>query len=274
MKTRILAAAVLVPILFLLVLVAPTILASVIFGLLLAIGSYELLYRTRLVRHPRLVIYSSVMAFAVVMWSYADAVHAYLVLGVLVFAMLLFAEMMMDHVKVRFEMLCMCFVSGLVIPYLLSALVRILVMVNGRYVILVPFVVAFLSDAGAYFAGRFFGRHKLAPVISPNKTIEGVVGGVFGATVGMVLYVLVLDIFFKDIQVSYGYAVLYGILGSLAAVFGDLCFSVIKRQTGIKDYGSLIPGHGGILDRFDSMMIVGPLAEALILLIPVAVKVW
>ena len=67
---------------------------------------------------------------------------------------------------------------------------------------------------------------------------------------------------------------IYGILCSLAAVFGDLCFSIIKRQTGIKDYGNLIPGHGGILDRFDSMVIVGPLAEALILLIPVAVKVW
>ena len=84
MKTRILAAAVLVPILFLLVLVAPTIVASIVFGILLAIGSYELLYRTRLVRHPRLVIYSSLMAFAVVMWSYADAIHAYMVLGVLV----------------------------------------------------------------------------------------------------------------------------------------------------------------------------------------------
>ena len=69
-------------------------------------------------------------------------------------------------------------------------------------------------------------------------------------------------------------AIIYGILGSLGAVFGDLCFSVIKRQTGIKDYGNLIPGHGGMLDRFDSMMIVGPLAEALILLIPVAVKIW
>ena len=68
--------------------------------------------------------------------------------------------------------------------------------------------------------------------------------------------------------------IIYGILGSLGAVFGDLCFSVIKRQTGIKDYGNLIPGHGGMLDRFDSMMIVGPLAEALILLIPVAVKIW
>ena len=86
--------------------------------------------------------------------------------------------------------------------------------------------------------------------------------------------VMILDLCFKDLQVSYAYAIVYGILGSAGAVFGDLCFSVIKRQTGIKDYGNLIPGHGGILDRFDSMMIVGPLAEALILLIPVAVKVW
>ena len=271
MKTRILAAAVLVPILFLLVLVAPTILASVIFGLLLAIGSYELLYRTRLVRHPRLVIYSSVMAFAVVMWSYADAVHAYLVLGVLVFAMLLFAEMMMDHVKVRFEMLCMCFVSGLVIPYLLSALVRILVMVNGRYVILVPFVVAFLSDAGAYFVGLQFGHHKLAPVGSPNKTIEGAVGGLVTAMVGMLLYVLILDLFFPKLTVNYGLALLYGVAGSAVGVFGDLCFSVIKRQTGIKDYGNLIPGHGGVLYRFDSLVTVAPLMEALLLLLPVVV---
>ena len=62
---------------------------------------------------------------------------------------------------------------------------------------------------------------------------------------------------------------IYGLVGSVAAVFGDLCFSVIKRQTGIKDYGNLIPGHGGILDRFDSMMLVGPLAEVLLLLLPV-----
>ena len=73
-------------------------------------------------------------------------------------------------------------------------------------------------------------------------------------------------------RVNYGLALLYGILGSAAGTFGDLCFSVIKRQTGIKDYGNLIPGHGGILDRFDSMMVVGPLAEALLILIPLVVK--
>ena len=86
----------------------------------------------------------------------------------------------------------------------------------------------------------------------------------------MLIYTLVLRFVFS-FNVNYLYAVIYGVLGSLGAVFGDLCFSVIKRQTGIKDYGNLIPGHGGILDRFDSMMVVGPLAEILLLSIPVAV---
>ena len=168
MKTRIIAAAVLVPVLFIVVLLAPVSAAAVILGILLAIASYELLYRTGLVRHPRLVMYSSVMAFAISMWSYWGAVRAYFVLLKMVYVMLLFAEMMMDHIKVRFEMVSMCVVSGVIIPYLLSALVRILTMDVGRYVILIPFIAAFMSDAGAYFAGLKFGKHKLAPVVSPN----------------------------------------------------------------------------------------------------------
>ena len=144
-------------------------------------------------------------------------------------------------------------------------------MEQGRFYILIPFVLAFLSDTGAYFTGLSFGKHKLAPVISPKKTVEGVIGGVAGAVLGMLLYCAVLQLFFK-FQVNYFYAVIYGILGSAAGVFGDLCFSVIKRQTGIKDYGKLFPGHGGILDRFDSMMVVAPLVEVLILLLPVVVK--
>ena len=86
----------------------------------------------------------------------------------------------------------------------------------------------------------------------------------------MVVYGLVLQFAF-GFEIRYGYAILYGLLGSVTGVFGDLCFSVVKRQTGIKDYGKLIPGHGGVLDRFDSMMMVGPLMEALLILIPMAV---
>ena len=271
MKTRIVAAAVLIPILLVLVLAAPKMISAVIFAALLAIGSYELLYRTHLVKHPRLVIYSSIMAFAVVMWSHAGAVHAWLLIGLLLYTLILFTELMLDHVKVRIEMIALCYVSGVVVPFLMSALIRILAMTTGRYVILIPFAVAFLSDSGAYFAGLKFGKHKLAPVVSPNKTIEGVLGGLAAAIAGMILYALVLDLAFPQFRVNYGIAILYGLVGSLAGVFGDLCFSIIKRQTGIKDYGNLIPGHGGVLDRFDSMMMVAPLMEALLLLAPVVV---
>ena len=267
MKTRIIAAAVLVPVLFLIVLVAPVSAAAVILGILLAIASYELLYRTGLVKHSRLVIYSSVMAFLLSLWSYFGAVRAYFVLLLMVYFILLFSEMMLDHIKVRFETLGMCFVSGVIVPYMLTALIRILTMNVGRYVILIPFIVAFMSDAGAYFTGLKFGKHKLAPVVSPNKTIEGVLGGLAGAMIGMLIYALLLDFPLK-FHVYYGIALLYGLIGAGAGTFGDLCFSIIKRQTGIKDYGNLIPGHGGVLDRFDSLTMVAPLMEALLLLLP------
>ena len=267
MKTRIIAAAVLVPVLFLVVLVAPKEVAAAIMGALQAIAAYELLYRTKLVTKPRLVVYSVVMAFAIALWSFADAIHAYFVLMVLAYFLLMFSEMMRDHVKIRFETLSMCFVGGLVVPYLMSAVVRILTMSIGRYVILIPFVVACICDAGAYFIGLKFGKHKLAPVVSPNKTIEGVIGGLAGAMTGMLIYALILDLGFK-FEVNYGLALLYGLVGSGVGTFGDLCFSIIKRQTGIKDYGNLIPGHGGVLDRFDSLSMVAPLMEALLLLLP------
>ena len=271
MKTRIITAAVAIPVMLLILLVANKIVAAIVWGALLAIGAYELLFTTGLVREPRLVVYSCVMAFLITMWSYFDAVHAYGVLLVIVYMMVLFAEMMMSHVKITFDKICMCIAAGLLVPFLLSSLIRILTLKIGRYVILIPFIVAFGSDAGAYFAGYFFGKHKMAPVLSQHKTIEGAVGGVLAASVCMLLYGLVMDLPFSGLnfRVNYLHAAIYGLTGSMAGIFGDLCFSVIKRQTGIKDYGKLLPGHGGVLDRFDSMMMVGPLMEVLLLLIPV-----
>ena len=200
MKKRIATAVVMVPLLILLLLVAPQWLAAVLFGVMMAIAAYELLYRTRLVRQGRLVIYSAVMAFAVVLWSYFGALQAYLLLGLLVFVMLLFMEMMMDHVKVHLETLGLCMVGGFLVPYLLSALIRILTMRYGRYVILIPFVVAFLSDSGAYFVGLKFGKHKLSPVVSPNKTIEGALGGIVGFILSYGIFLInhLLDNTVKD----------------------------------------------------------------------------
>ena len=271
MKMRVISAAVFIPILLILLMVAPTIITSIVWGLLLAIAVYELLYCTGLVREARLVVYAAVMAFAICMWSYYGSIQAYGLLGLLIFIGVLFGEMMMSHVKLTFDKICMCFFAGFLVPYLLSSLIRILIMSRvGRYMVLIPFIVAFTSDAGAYFAGRFFGQHKLAPVISQHKTIEGAIGGMIAAVVCMLIYGAILQFAF-DFRVNFGYAIIYGLLGSIVGVLGDLCFSVVKRQTGIKDYGNLIPGHGGVLDRFDSMLMVGPLMEALLILIPMAV---
>jgi phosphatidate cytidylyltransferase len=270
MKTRILAAVVLIPVLLLIVLVAPKWVATIVFALMLAVAAYELLFRTGLVRHPRLVIYACMMAVAVTVWSFFDAVHAYAVLGIMVFVIILFMETMLDHVKVDFELICVTLMAGLVVPYLLSSMVRILAMKIGKYMVLVPFLIAFSSDAGAYFAGKFYGKHKLAPVVSPNKTIEGALGGLLCAVLGMMIYAAILDLGFR-FRVNYLFAAIYGLGGAMVGVIGDLCFSAIKRQTGIKDYGNLIPGHGGVLDRFDSLMTVGPLIEVLLVLIPFAV---
>ena len=270
MKTRILTAAIAIPVLLLVLLAAPKELVAVLWGVMMAIAAYELLFCTGLIRENRLVCYACAMAFAVTIWSCYNAIHAYAVLGVMIFMGLMFAELMISHVKVTFDKVCMVLAGGMLVPYLLSSMVRILVMSIGRYVILIPFIIAFASDSGAYFAGMFFGKHKLAPVISQHKTVEGAIGGVIAAMVGMLIYAVIMQIFF-DFKVYYLYALIYGFLGSLVGIFGDLCFSVVKRQTGIKDYGSLIPGHGGILDRFDSMMMVAPLTEVLLLLIPIVV---
>ena len=271
MKTRVISAAVLLPLLILILFAAPKVLTAVLFAAASAVAAYELLFGTGFVRRPFPLLVTAVTAALVSLNSYFQVSNIWVKLGVLLFWVLLFAEMMRCNMSLLFSDAAVCFAAGLLIPYLLTGLVRIHNTEFGRWFVVVPFVLAFMSDTGAYFTGRAFGKHKLAPSISPKKTIEGVVGGVIGAMIGMLAFTFILQIFF-DFRVNYLYALIYGAVGSGAAVFGDLCFSVIKRQTGIKDYGKLIPGHGGILDRFDSMIVVAPLSEILLIILPLAVK--
>ena len=270
MKTRIIAAVALLPLLLLIVLVAPKVCTAVLFGAMASVAAYELLTGTGLVKELRLNIYAMVMALWCGLCSGLGLGYSWLLLSILLYWVVLMAEVMKSGMKLSFSSVALCIVAGVILPLLLSALVRIHSWEKGRYFIFVPFVFAFLSDTGAYFAGLAFGKHKLAPVISPKKTIEGMVGGVIATILGMAIYCAILQFAF-NMQPNYLLAVVYGLLGSVTSVFGDLCFSVVKRQTGIKDYGNLIPGHGGILDRFDSMMLAGPLAEVLLLLLPLAV---
>ena len=271
MKTRILAGAILLPLLLAVVLFLPKFCTAIVFGVMAAIGARELLVGTGLVSKSRLTSYAMIMAFFVVLWSSIWTVYALLLLGVFGFTIMLMLELLIRNKKVPFEKIALVFVAGWLVPFLLGAVVRIYNQLFGRVIILLPFVIAFSSDTFAYFVGLAIGKHKLAPVISPKKTVEGFVGGLLGAVIGVAAYCFVMNKALH-LQVNYAYVPVYGILGSLAAVLGDLSFSVIKRQTGIKDYGNLIPGHGGILDRFDSMIVVAPLVELLMLYIPMVVK--
>lgn len=268
MKARIISAAILLPICFLIIWVLPKAVCAIAVAVLCAFMAYELLKRTELVPHTRLIVYTMLAAFLVPIWCHLGMSRPWGQLGLLVFFCAIFGEMLYNHVKVRFEMIGFCLIGGIVLPYLLSAIVRILDLYSGRDLIVIPMILAFLPDSGAYFIGIRYGKRKLAPTVSPKKSVEGAIAGVVTAVIGMVVYAIVMDLV-TDREVSYSLALIYGVVGAVADIFGDLFFSVIKRQIGIKDYGNLIPGHGGVLDRFDSMLVVAPLTEVLITLIPV-----
>lgn len=268
MKARIISAAILLPICFLVIWVLPKAVCAIAMAVLCAFMAYELLKRTELVPHTRLIVYTMLAAFMVPIWCHLGMSRPWGQLGLLVFFCAIFGEMLYNHVKVRFEMIGFCLIGGIVLPYLLSAIVRILDLYSGRDLIIIPLILAFLPDSGAYFIGIRYGKRKLAPTVSPKKSVEGAIAGVVTAVIGMVVYAVIMDVA-TDREVSYSLALIYGVIGAVADIFGDLFFSVIKRQIGIKDYGNLIPGHGGVLDRFDSMLVVAPLTEILITLIPV-----
>lgn len=130
-----------------------------------------------------------------------------------------------------------------------------IVMLDGtiyRNLVWMIVISAFGSDIFAYFVGSFFGKHKMAPNLSPKKSIEGAIGGVMGAgLLGMIFGLIFMN------EIWY-HCLIIGITGGIVSEFGDLVASSFKRYMGIKDYGNLIPGHGGIMDRFDSVIFVAP----------------
>lgn len=127
----------------------------------------------------------------------------------------------------------------------------------GLYYLLLFMLVCVTTDSGAYFVGKARGRTKLAPAVSPHKTIEGALGGTVVAVIASILFCMVIDMTGLA-RVNYAAVVLYGVCTSVVGQMGDLSMSLIKRLAGIKDFGHLLPGHGGILDRFDSMSFAAP----------------
>ena len=138
----------------------------------------------------------------------------------------------------------------------------------GLLDVMLIFIGSWITDTCAYFSGVFFGRHKLCPVISPKKTIEGSVGGALGTIIVFAVYGMVVSNT-AGIEVNILHIMILGLLCGIVSQIGDLSASVIKREHGIKDYGNIMPGHGGVLDRFDSVLFVAPVVYVYITYCPV-----
>ena len=169
--------------------------------------------------------------------------------------------------EIRFEHIIVCLFGGAGIPLFLSALVQLKRFDNGQFYVLLPVICAFTTDIGAYFFGVFLGKHRGITQVSPNKSLEGYVGGIVTGCLCMMLYGWLVQQF-GGIQVKLPVMVLYGLLGSAITEIGDLSFSLIKRQCGVKDYGELLPGHGGMMDRFDSTTFAAPMLLLLVEVLP------
>ncbi len=173
-----------------------------------------------------------------------------------VYLVAVFAAVIWSHGKFQFSDAMAMF--GVCV-YIIAAISSILYVRDrsngGEYIYILIFLGAWMTDIFAYFTGVFFGKHKLIEDVSPKKTIEGSIGGIFFCALSFVIFGIVVDALF-DREANIVFLAISGIFVSVISQIGDLIMSVIKRYYGIKDYGKLFPGHGGMLDRFDSVLAV------------------
>ena len=267
MKQRILVAVIGIPLLLLVLCWAPHWATAALLAALGVIGAHELLAAVSGAEKTKsLWVLAGFMAVCTVFSTYAG-MEAYkgtvlvavpwLLCAAVALLFLLAVRWFGRENAIAFQDVCAVLLGGVAIPLAMSCLLRLRLMEFGGGLVLMPLVAAFMSDSAALFTGMACGKHKLAPKASPKKTVEGAVGGLVGGIVGMVLFRIVF--FFVTVQaLSIGWCMVIGLVGAFMGQLGDLSFSVIKRQCGIKDCGRLLPGHGGVLDRFDSVIFAAP----------------
>ncbi|MDO4541594.1 MAG: phosphatidate cytidylyltransferase [Bacillota bacterium] len=250
-KTRIISACVFVPLILL-----ATFFGGWFFTLLMSfvaiVGGYEFYnilkakgYKFNL---PLFIISALLfMAFAFMAEDYSIIILA------LFFLLLVIHGLLFVLQRLTIEEAAVSFFGIYYIAFTLSTMVSMrLHMEGGMFFIFLIFVIQWLTDSGAYIVGSTIGRHKLMPKISPKKSVEGAVGGVAVAVIAAVLYSLIFPV------LPVGWLILMTILASVLGQLGDLVESAFKRWADVKDSGKLIPGHGGILDRFDSLLFIAP----------------
>lgn len=267
MTKRILVAVVCIPLIFVVFFWLPPIFLPIMVSALSMIALHEVLWSTGFVKNAKISGLSIALSGVIPFWVFIGEGMKSALCGIFLYFVAVFAVAISSHYTVTLEKMGGSFFFAMLIPYFLSTFVRLNSMELGKFLILIPMVAAFTSDAFALFAGMAFGKHKLAPELSPKKTVEGAVGGLAGAVICCLIYGAVMQYGF-GLKVEYLFLAIYGLFGSVVSQLGDLSFSYIKRQYGLKDFGNIFPGHGGVLDRFDSVVFCAPLVEILIRLLP------
>lgn len=190
-----------------------------------------------------------------------------------IYTLFVFCIMLYFKNTIDFKNIASVYTMSLVITFSLGSFVmtRDLEGKYGTFYVILILAVAWMTDTGAYFCGSFFGKHKLCPSISPQKTIEGAVGGIIVSVISVFLVCFIFKnfIFRETVYINYYLITIIGVFGAIISTIGDLSFSLIKRSYHIKDFGSFLPGHGGILDRIDSVIFLSPFIYFLLITFPV-----
>ncbi len=202
-------------------------------------------------------------------------ISQYMFLVFVVFMMLAFSVFIFSHKKISYIDLAYAICGTLLISFGMSALPTICS--NGigvAFYFITVFALPWMADAGGFFIGATMGKHKLCPNISPKKTVEGAVGGViFCIVTALIVGVVFQYLIMPDYKINFLALAILGLLDAPISILGDLSFSLIKRSLNIKDYGSIFPGHGGMLDRFDSIIFTAPVLVAVNQFIPFITQV-
>lgn len=231
------------------------ILLVIVFGLISALAIYEILNNTGLVKIKAFLITS--MIYGLLTPFFFSSYFYYLVLSAL-FVLSNIVLSLIYYGKAEIKSIA----ANIALPIILSfAFSSVYMLASAKETKLLYFVLIFVfawgADTGAYFAGTFFGKHKLCPEISPKKTIEGAVGGIVSSVVITIIVCLIYTSVLH-IEVKWIGMIIASVIFAVVGMMGDLFASIIKRYCGIKDYGNIMPGHGGVLDRFDSVLMIAP----------------
>lgn len=263
LKTRILTALVLLPLVLAALFAAPPLGWGVFVAVVCTLGAWEW---GRFAALPRIgaLLYAAVTALAVLGWLYTPPTAAATrMLDYLALLFWLLIAPLWLHFKWKLAPRSLALAVGwLLLLATFNGLLRWRALPNGPWLLLAVLAIAWIADTAAYFTGRKFGKRKLAPSISPGKSWEGV----WGALLAVVAYAVLLDQLHLPVLVGVPLWLLWALLWALTAVsiVGDLLESLYKRQIGIKDSSQLLPGHGGVLDRIDSLLAIVPVASALL----------